>query len=197
MDRRILKTRQDIREAFITLLKVKTFEEMTVKDLAEVANINRATFYKHYEDKHDLLASIEQMIIDKTEQLIKASSPVNLTVEAKKQPAYHTIVDIYRYLEEERALIEVLISANGHQSFLTHMQYLLEQLLKQHFKQVKQRSEASVPLDIVIVYLASAHLGVIKYWLLKKLTYTPEEMAYMLLMLIKDGPVKAAHIQID
>ena len=189
LDRRILKTREDIRNAFIVLLKEKVFEEITVKDIAEEANINRATFYKHYDDKHDLLAYLEEGIIEKIKHVIETSSPINLTLAWQDQPAFQTIVDIYHYINEERDLIEVLISSNGNQTFLTHMQFLLEQMLMNHFKQIKTTKQSTMTLELIVVYLASAHLGVIKHWLIKKLPYTPEEMAMMLIKILRDGPV--------
>jgi AcrR family transcriptional regulator len=189
LDRRILKTREDIRNAFIVLLKEKIFDEITVKDIAEKANINRATFYKHYDDKYDLIAYLEEGIIEKIKGIIEASSPINLTLAIQEQPAFQTIVDIYLYINEERDLIEVLVSSNGNQSFLTHMQFLLEQMLMNHFNQINTTKQSAMKLELIVVYLASAHLGVIKHWLIKKLRYTPEEMAVMLIKILRDGPV--------
>ena len=48
MDRRIVKTRKAIRCAFAELLTQKTMQEITIKDIAETADINRKTFYAHY-----------------------------------------------------------------------------------------------------------------------------------------------------
>ena len=47
VDARIIRTKEAIREALIHLLEEMTFEELTVKDIAEAANINRGTFYTH------------------------------------------------------------------------------------------------------------------------------------------------------
>lgn len=189
LDRRIVKTRDDIRNAFISLLKEKSFDEITVKDIAEKANINRATFYKHYEDKYDLISYLEEEIIERIKQIIEASSPMNLTLAIQEQPAYQTIVNIYHYINEERDLIEVLISPNGNQTFLTHMEFLLEQMLMNLFKNQITTKQSKLKLELIVVYLASAHLGVIKHWLIKKLPYTPEDMAMMLIKILRDGPV--------
>lgn len=56
-DRRIVRTKKDIKETFISLLEEKGFEKISVSDLTEHANINRGTFYLHYQDKYDLLAA--------------------------------------------------------------------------------------------------------------------------------------------
>ncbi len=59
-DRRVLRTREAIREAFFTLLEEKPVEKITVRELCEFANINRTSFYDHYLDYPDFLASIEK-----------------------------------------------------------------------------------------------------------------------------------------
>ena len=53
-DRRIRKTRQAIVKAFIELLQEKSFQKITVKDIAERADIGKASFYRHFTDKYEL-----------------------------------------------------------------------------------------------------------------------------------------------
>ena len=59
MDLRVQRTRKNIRDAFIELRSRKPIEKITVKELAEAAFINKATFYQHYEDLYDLSESME------------------------------------------------------------------------------------------------------------------------------------------
>lgn len=120
------------------------------------------------------------------------SEPIDLHTPLDQQPAFETLVSIYDYIAKERALIEVLISVNGNQSFLHHMQYLLEKLLHKNLTQYKQTKDAVMPQELMVVYLASAHIGIIRHWLLKKLPYTPEEMASMIIKVMLKGPVQAA-----
>ena len=54
-DPRIARTRQFIMDAFVELSSKKEFKDITVKDLTEAAQINRSTFYYHFEDIYDLL----------------------------------------------------------------------------------------------------------------------------------------------
>lgn len=53
-DPRVLRTRQLIEEAFVALLEEKSYAEITVKKITEIATVNRATFYSHFIDKDDL-----------------------------------------------------------------------------------------------------------------------------------------------
>jgi len=56
-DPRVKRTRQLIQDAFTSLMREKEFDDITVKDIAERATVNRATFYAHFVDKFDILES--------------------------------------------------------------------------------------------------------------------------------------------
>ena len=63
MDLRIERTRKCIKDAFIELRKTKSIEKITVKELAALASINKATFYSHYNDIYDLSEQMEEETI--------------------------------------------------------------------------------------------------------------------------------------
>lgn len=54
-DMRVLRTKRDLRNAFIELIGEKQFEKITVTEICKRASINKMTFYKHYQDKYTLL----------------------------------------------------------------------------------------------------------------------------------------------
>ena len=63
-DRRINRTKDKIIEAFFKCLRINDFEKVSVKAICEIANINRSTFYHHYEDIFDLYNYIETNLIN-------------------------------------------------------------------------------------------------------------------------------------
>ncbi|WP_408892078.1 TetR/AcrR family transcriptional regulator [Paenibacillus taichungensis] len=54
-DPRVIRTRRLLQDAFASLIQEKDFESITVKDIAERATVNRATFYAHFVDKFEIL----------------------------------------------------------------------------------------------------------------------------------------------
>ena len=52
-------------EALLSLLEKKDFAYITIKEICEVAGVNRSTFYLHYENTADLLKETTQYILDK------------------------------------------------------------------------------------------------------------------------------------
>ena len=63
VDARIVKSRQSLRDALINLIEEKGFDALTVGDLCSAASLNRGTFYNHFRDKEDLLATFEEEIM--------------------------------------------------------------------------------------------------------------------------------------
>lgn len=97
-DPRVLRTRQIIRDAFKALLKTKGFDAITIKDIAQKATINRATFYAHYEDKYALLDEIivqtfENML---SEQIVQAQEFTEDICRQFIEVTYNYIVMFYR-----------------------------------------------------------------------------------------------------
>ncbi|WP_339296986.1 TetR/AcrR family transcriptional regulator [Paenibacillus sp. FSL R5-0623] len=65
VDPRIIRTRKLLMDAFTKLTQKKGFKDITIKDITDEANINRATFYSHFQDKYDLIdAGITKEILD-------------------------------------------------------------------------------------------------------------------------------------
>ena len=63
MDIRVKKTKRAIQKAFIDLLREKPIEKITVKEIAERAEINKTTFYSHYETLDALIAEMERQTV--------------------------------------------------------------------------------------------------------------------------------------
>src|SRR5215468_7899724 len=62
-DRRIQKTKNLLHEALGSLIREKPYDEIVVKEILDRANVGRSTFYMHYRDKDELLASgIHEML---------------------------------------------------------------------------------------------------------------------------------------
>lgn len=69
-DLRVRRTKKALFDAFMDILSRKSFDEMTVNELCETAEIRRATFYKHYADKYDFLTAYTVMLRDRFDKLI-------------------------------------------------------------------------------------------------------------------------------
>lgn len=64
IDGRVRYTKMVIRQSFLFLLKEQAIEKITVADVCRLAEINRATFYRHYENQYSILYELESDLLD-------------------------------------------------------------------------------------------------------------------------------------
>ena len=69
-DRRVRKTRGQLRQGLVRLMREKSIQDITVKELCEECDINRGTFYLHYTDVYQLLHSIEDELLVEPDSLV-------------------------------------------------------------------------------------------------------------------------------
>ena len=70
MDRRVRKTRLKLNESLMILIKDKNINQITVKELTDLADINRKTFYLHYKDIFDMVDNIKEQLLVELESVI-------------------------------------------------------------------------------------------------------------------------------
>ncbi len=106
-DLRVTKTKKALSDAFLQLLSEKSFEAITVNELCESAGIRRATFYKHFTDKFQYLASFTRSLRDNFDSLIWKSDKPGTTAE------YYTeyVNRILRFIIEYRRVIENIMKS--------------------------------------------------------------------------------------
>lgn len=97
-DPRVLRTRQLIRTAFRDLLRRRGFDAITIKDIAQEATINRATFYAHFEDKYALLDEVTEQAFHEMipEHVANAQEFTDEICDQLILLTYQYIVDFYR-----------------------------------------------------------------------------------------------------
>ena len=92
-DRRVRKTKKQLRLALMELLVEKSAKSISVRELAERADINRGTFYIHYRDVGDLLQRLEDEMADRLTALCKDHKPEGSTWEQ-----FPFLRDLYRFI---------------------------------------------------------------------------------------------------
>ena len=75
IDRRVKKTKKQLRLALMHLMTQKSAKSISVRELAEQADINRSTFYIHYKDVNDLLLHLEDEMAERLSELCRRHDP--------------------------------------------------------------------------------------------------------------------------
>ena len=112
-DRRIRKTRAQLRKGLAELMQEKSVNEITVKELVERVDINRSTFYLHYTDIYNMLDSIEKELFEELETTFQAHAAGTLEEEV-----FPFIEDVFSILEDNRDIVSALLGAHGDIGFL-------------------------------------------------------------------------------
>ncbi|MFO1446113.1 TetR/AcrR family transcriptional regulator [Bacillus sp. Bva_UNVM-123] len=196
-DRRILRTRRMIMDAFTQLLEEKGFEAITVSDLTEKADINRGTFYQHYKDKYDLLEQSENEIFDGLEKIV-INFWNNANYDSQKVIKIDDLlpltIKLYEFMGENFIFMKVILGPNGNPSFQNRLKEVIKKNLLHRFSHLLKEENMMVPSDYLLAYVSSAHLGLIQHWLECGMDRPPEEVARILSQTVILGPVKVSGI---
>ena len=91
-DKRILKTKKNLKDTFVKMLSLKSFEQITVKELCQISNTSRITFYTHYSDKYDLMDDI-------SEDMIKMARVEYQDLQRKNNPLKDSVISYCNFLD--------------------------------------------------------------------------------------------------
>ena len=194
-DRRVIRTKRMIRDALTELMEEKGFEGITVRDLTEKASINRGTFYLHYRDKYDLLEQSEEEIISGIGQLVNNIKPKEAVSFTRQDEPFPIILKLFEYFQENASFMKVILGPKGDAAFQGKMKELIKKTFFQKIAEDLKIEEMLVPVDYLISYVSSAHLGVIQHWLQSGMEKSPREMTLILTKMTLYGPGHVAGLK--
>ena len=142
MDLREIKTERSIKEAFLTLRAKKPLERITVKELAEQAQISKATFYLHYRDIYDLSAKMQGEVV--REALESTDYPRLFLTE----PIVF-MKKLFQSCYTHKQVITILFSDNQ----LSALPAEVENTLKQHLYEALPSSRHNLQINMVLTYM--------------------------------------------
>ena len=181
VDRRVRKTRRQLRECLITLLKEKKVQDITVRQLTDMADLNRGTFYLHYKDVFDLLEKTEAELQEDFNQLVCKHDAVDL----KQRPSV-IFNEIYSLVYDNADLIEILLGENGDLNFVNRLKQRIREKCLKDWMEVFRSGNAAA-FDAFFSFIVSGCIGLVQYWLQTGLKETPEQMAKLTEHIITKG----------
>ena len=179
-DRRIRYTKKVIRESFIQLLSRKPIAAITVKEICELADVNRSTFYAHYKDPYDLMDAIKQEVIEEINSWMDG-----LTSPMDGFSAHQVMKLVFDYVLANAALCKVLLGEHGDEALPEEIMMLAQ---AQVMREWSGSADAAAGLsDYLVTFGVHAGVSVVKKWLEKGLAETPAQMADLTIRLIYHG----------
>lgn len=181
LDRRIRKTRRLLRQCITELLKEKKIQDITVREISDMADINRGTFYLHYKDVFDLMEQIESELLDELEDVLKRHRPGELL--SKPSAIFK---EVYSLVLENSDIVSILIGDNGDLNFVNRLNDILrERCLKDWMDRF--RAKDSISFDAYYSFIVAGCIGIVQYWLSSQMKESPEQLAAMTEQIIIKG----------
>ncbi len=166
-DRRVRRTRSLLQQSLIRLMEEKELQDISVKELADLADINRGTFYLHYTDIYDMLHRIEDELFVEFNDILDR----NLDKEAQLTTHKAVLAEVFSFLERHYDLSRVMIGPHGDSAFVNGLKNLVKERL------MRLVPDADPPGEYYYSFIVSGYVGVIETWLKSPSPLPAEEMA--------------------
>lgn len=180
-DRRIKRTKKMLKDSLASLLMEKDINLITVKELVDLADLNRSTFYLHYRDIYDMLTQIENDMIEEINH-IESRYPVSVLKKSSKL----FLIDIFKYTDENRTFCKMLLGSHGNMAFLEKIKKILE---NNCFHVITEGcSEKDLQKhQFFSTFAVSGCAGLLQNWLESDSKMTPGELAQVADDFIQNG----------
>lgn len=116
-DNRVRYTKMVLSQALLKILKKKSIDQVTIKEICDEAQVNRGTFYLHYATPNDLLMEIEQQFID--EHL----GYFGTYIQENRETGH--LANLFSCILNNQELCLILMGKNGNPRFLTRLQEIM------------------------------------------------------------------------
>jgi AcrR family transcriptional regulator len=171
-DLRVKRTHKLILEAMIELTAKQGFSALTVNDIANYAGINRATFYRHYKDKFDLLDQYAQAVYELPNAPFDGGVPRSRRGrEARIVPG---LVNVFEHIRANDRFFRVMLGKNGDPAFSEKIRQFIRKRIRGLVPTKLQGKQTLI--ELYINYISSGSLGALIWWLEHDMPYSPTDL---------------------
>ncbi|MNC38859.1 DNA-binding transcriptional regulator EnvR [compost metagenome] len=146
----------------------KKFDDITIQDIADRANVNRGTIYLHYQDKYDLLDKLIEAHFNELEEM---------DTWACELEWIDALVPYFEYFEKNYLFFSTMLASKGAPS--SFRSRLLASFMEGFKGEIDRESDRNSELsdDVMLQYAGTAYVGVIEWWIRNGMPYPPRVMA--------------------
>ena len=168
-DRRVLRTKKNIRQAFLHLLSEKSLSQITVKELSDLADINRKTFYMYYSNIEDIFAELEDELVLKLVHVFEKE-----LFQKEMFNSYSFFENLNHTIQEDIDLYRIL----NHSDLLPHLiQRAKNALIEVFFRKYNISADSDNERYILYAeYAASGILSMYTKWFSRDFHMSLEEL---------------------
>ena len=195
IDRRVNRTRRQLRQALMTLVLEKGLDAVTIEDITNEADVGRTTFYLHYKDKEDLLfecinTTIEELVIQVSEIPI-LEWKLSEDEQQEEISASNPVLNIFQHVAENADLYRIIIRGGSTSQTQNRVRDIIAKAVNTflcgRLEDEGLTMNPIIPMEVFASYFAGALMGIITWWLDINMVYSPLEMTRMFQKLFFPG----------
>lgn len=160
-DQRVRITKGMLKQALMQLLREKSIQSITIKELCELAQVNRGTFYSHYYDIYDLLEDMENELLAELETLLNGNPVI---VKSASEQSSQFFASIFSFLLNNKEMCAILLGENGDKNFVSKIIEMGKEKCIEEYGKLYP-SVSVVQSELYYTFIASGFLAIFQYWL--------------------------------
>ena len=167
-NRRILITKRILKESLMKLMQKKPISKITIKEICDLSEMSRSTFYLHYQDQFELLSDIENDVMEKTTHALGNFDGVLNTTES--------IRIFLEYVKENKESFGILLCQPETEDFQKSIIERIENNVKASLPEMLDHKSA----DYLFTFIMHGSLNVLRSWIQNDFDMPTEELARLI-----------------
>lgn len=173
-DRRVQRTQQLLRDALLSLIREKGFEALSVQDIIDRANVGRATFYAHFENKEHLLVSgledFRTSIKEHQRRLLRDAT-------GSDERVFLFSHEVFAHADAHRDVFRAMVGKHSGAVVQRLLQKILVELVREDMKVMSSRGgSGALPAEAAVQYIATGLWGLLSWWMDAKTRVSVEDI---------------------
>ena len=180
-DRRVRRTKKLLTQALTQLLQTKQINEITVKELTDLADMNRGTFYLYYKDIYDMLNKIEDSMFEALDSIISLHEQDDVASQTRP-----ILLALFRFIGENQEMCRVLLSPHGDMNFLHRLNGVVRKKCMKIWS-TDQRAQSEAEFEYHYSFVLFGCAGLLRAWVNRNCLEPAEQMADLADTMIRRG----------
>jgi len=181
-DRRVRRTRQLLQDALLSLLKEKRYEDISVQDIIQRADVARSTFYVHYVDKDDLLMGGQGIFAGGFDQ----HSGERHFVETKNISVF-SVQLWFQHIKMQSPILKIMEKDSAMELAMKTLHGIIKHDVEDKVQRHLKIENGAVPSSLIVDYLAGSLMILLTWWLKQGMPHPPERMDEIFQQLVMPG----------
>jgi AcrR family transcriptional regulator len=171
VDRRVRRTKKSLEDALIALTLEKEYDEITIQEITDRADVGYRTYFRHYSDKDELLKDVLSTTMMELRELMTPPTLEILVDPNFKAADFKEGVILFRHVQEHCDLYRVLLRSER-----TFVESVVAFAIEEMETNLGLLIETDVSIEILANHMAWATLALVRWWLDSDMPYSPEVM---------------------